>query len=191
MAVKQDTGSALVEKSAAMMTAGEIQAEIATREAAKMTRRAALAKIGLRGGMAIFAAFSIDDLARKAATVLSQQGRDNKVVDEVARQMHNAGVSFAAVPPTDDTLYTDEPCIAEESTEPGAMSPCSGTKCKGACCQACKDNQSRVKKCAEVYAVCKGSPSVCAQEQIDCNQKSLEQFNKDFAGCGSCQCQNC
>lgn len=92
----QHTGTGGQEKSALDMTPNEAKAELAKREADKMTRRAALAKVGMRTGMAIFAAFSIDDLARKTAQVLSQQSQDNAVVDKVARELHGAGVAFAS-----------------------------------------------------------------------------------------------
>ena len=90
----QATNVGNVEKSIADMTPSEAKAELEKREAAKMTRRAALAKVGLRTGMAIFAAFSIDDLARKTAAVLSQRSQDNAVVEKVAKELHNSGVAF-------------------------------------------------------------------------------------------------
>lgn len=64
-------------------------------EAAKLTRRQALSKVGLRFGAAALFALSIDDLARVAAAKLQEHAGDNRIANEVAREFKNAGVAFA------------------------------------------------------------------------------------------------
>lgn len=65
-------------------------------EAQKMNRRAALASIGLKFGAAALAAFTVDDLARKAGEELQRRSNGNQAVDKVARELRSAGVASAA-----------------------------------------------------------------------------------------------
>jgi hypothetical protein len=66
-------------------------------ESEKMSRRAVLAKVGLRFGAAALAALSVDDLARKVGAELARRSGDSKVASSVAHEFRNAGIAFADV----------------------------------------------------------------------------------------------
>ena len=122
------------------MTPDEARAELAKREAQKLTRRAALAKMGVRGAMAIFAAFSVDDLARMVAKKMEQRAGENAAVDEVARQLHNAGVSFAAVRPACIVMVDEndiQRCVGSGCLKDMPVCGCACGTSTGSRCQEC------------------------------------------------------
>ncbi len=57
----------------------------------KLSRRAALRRIGMTGGIAVLGLLTIDDLARVAAKKLDQ----NALTHGIAKDFKNAGVAFA------------------------------------------------------------------------------------------------
>lgn len=59
----------------------------------KLSRRAALRRIGMIGGMAVLGTLSIDDLARVSAKKLEQ----NELTRGIAKDFRSAGVAFADV----------------------------------------------------------------------------------------------
>lgn len=67
-------------------------------EKERMTRRAALRKIGIMSGVAAVALLSTDDLARMAANQLQQHGETKAIGDKLAKDFRSAGVAFAALP---------------------------------------------------------------------------------------------
>ena len=71
------------------------QEKLAEFEAQKMTRRQALGRFGFLAGAAAVAALSVDDLARLAGNEMSRRAAGNKVVEQVAKELQNAGVAFA------------------------------------------------------------------------------------------------
>lgn len=62
----------------------------------KLTRRQALARFGFQAGAAAVAALTADDLLRKVGEELQRRSGDNKVVQQVAKELNSAGVAFAA-----------------------------------------------------------------------------------------------
>ena len=67
-------------------------------EQEKMTRRAALRKLGFGAGLAAFSLLGVDDLARMVGQHLERMAGDNKVVEQVAKEFQQAGVAFASPP---------------------------------------------------------------------------------------------
>lgn len=57
----------------------------------KLTRRAALRRIGMTGAMTVIGVMSIDDLARVSAKKLEQ----NELTRGIAQDFKNAGIAFA------------------------------------------------------------------------------------------------
>lgn len=64
-------------------------------EAARLTRRQALAKFGFGAGAAALLALSSDDIARMAAAKLKQHAGDNQIAHLVANELKDAGVAHA------------------------------------------------------------------------------------------------
>ena len=165
-------------KAIADMTPQEARAELAKREAQKMTRRAALAKMGVRGAMAIFAAFTVDDLARMVAKKLEQQAGQNAAIDEVARQLHNAGVAFAL--PMCEEIQADGSSMMVPCNKGGGGSP-PNYNCPGQCdCNKKPTGES----CCDGTAVaswCIGRYSTAAN-CIDCCNGVYNNFCKGYDG---------
>lgn len=69
-------------------------------ERERMSRRAALRKIGITSGMAVFALFSVDDLARMVGKAMERRAGDNKIADQIAREFQQAGIARASGPST-------------------------------------------------------------------------------------------
>ncbi len=72
-------------------------------EQEKMTRRAALRRIGMAGGMAILGTLTIDDLARVSAKKLQENEVTRGIGESLAKEFKDAGVAIA------DTLAEGEP----------------------------------------------------------------------------------
>lgn len=64
-------------------------------ERERLSRRQALKKLGITSAMATFALFSVDDLARMVGKAMEQRARDNKVVEQVAKEFQHAGIALA------------------------------------------------------------------------------------------------
>ena len=68
-------------------------------ERERLSRRQALKKLGMTSAMAAFALFSVDDLARMVGKTMQQRAGDNKVAEQVAKELQRAGVTLADGPP--------------------------------------------------------------------------------------------
>ncbi len=64
-------------------------------EEARLSRRAALRKMGLTTGMAFFGLFAVDDLARIAIKQMEQHKETRQVAETVAKEFKTAGIAFA------------------------------------------------------------------------------------------------
>ena len=64
-------------------------------EQARLSRRAALRKIGMTSGMAFFGLFAVDDLARLAIKKMEQNKETRQVAETVAKEFKTAGIAFA------------------------------------------------------------------------------------------------
>lgn len=64
-------------------------------EQGRLSRRAALRKMGLTTGMALFGMFAVDDLARIAIKRMEQHKETQQVAETVAKEFKNSGIAFA------------------------------------------------------------------------------------------------
>lgn len=64
-----------------------------TYESGRITRRAALKRLGITAGMAVFSLLTVDDLARIAAKKL----KDERMCDSLANEFKDAGVAVAQI----------------------------------------------------------------------------------------------
>lgn len=64
-------------------------------DAEKLTRRAALRRIGMIGGLAVVGTLSIDDLARVSAKKLQQNELTRGIGNSLAQDFRKSGVAFA------------------------------------------------------------------------------------------------
>jgi hypothetical protein len=71
------------------------QEKLAEFQAQKMTRRQALGRFGFLAGAAAVAALSVDELTRLAGNEMSRRAAGNKAVEQVAKELQNAGVAEA------------------------------------------------------------------------------------------------
>jgi hypothetical protein len=67
-------------------------------EREKMTRRAALRKLGFGAGLAVFSLLGVDDLARLVGQRMERMAGDNKVAEQIAKEFQQAGIAFAMGP---------------------------------------------------------------------------------------------
>ena len=94
-------------------------------ESEKMTRRAALRKLGITSSMAFFSLFAVDDLARVAIKRMRQNEATRDIAETVAREFKDSGIAFASTPPN------PTPCSAGQ-IKPGCAGADIGTNC--VCC---------------------------------------------------------
>jgi len=106
-------------------------------EAEKMTRRAALRKLGITSGMAFFSLFAVDDLARVAIKQMRQNEATHDIAETVAREFQNAGIAFA-----DDPPITTGGCLPGN----GVIAGCGGADI-GANCLCCPTAAGSVAAC--------------------------------------------
>lgn len=64
-------------------------------EQARLSRRAALRKIGITSGMALFGMFAVDDLARVAIKKMEQHKETRQIAETVAKEFKTSGIVFA------------------------------------------------------------------------------------------------
>ncbi len=77
-------------------------------EQERLTRRAALRKMGYTSGIAMFSLFAVDDLARMAIKKMEQHKETRQIAEAVAREFKNSGIALAG--PYDE--YSGDPCLA-------------------------------------------------------------------------------
>jgi len=92
-------------------------------ERERLTRRQALRKFGITAGMATFAMFSVDDLARMVGRAMQQRAGDNKIAGQIALEFQQAGIAMAAPPlpsctPNDAGVSVAGYCLAEHRPTP-------------------------------------------------------------------------
>lgn len=108
-------------------------------EAEKMTRRAALRKLGITSGMAFFSLFAVDDLARMAIKQMRQNEATRDIAETVAREFKDSGIAFA-----DDGPITVGGCIPGN----GVIAGCAGADI-GANCLCCPTAAGTVAACVQ------------------------------------------
>lgn len=66
-------------------------------EQERITRRAALRKLGFGAGLAAFSLLGVDDIARMVGQRMERMARHNKVASQVAKEFQGAGIALANV----------------------------------------------------------------------------------------------
>lgn len=66
-------------------------------EREQLTRRQAIRKLGFGAGAAAFFALSTDDLTHMVGKELQKSAGDNKIANQVAKELNNAGIASADV----------------------------------------------------------------------------------------------
>ena len=115
-------------------------------EQEKMTRRAALRKLGFGAGFAAFSLLGADDLARIVGKRLERMAGDNKIAEQIAREFQGAGIAMAASP------------------SGGGLTGGSGCGCLPACgCGGCPNSyELHMCGCDNAFNQCVGpTPSGC------------------------------
>jgi len=98
-------------------------------EQERLTRRAALRKIGITSGMALFGMFAVDDLARIAIKKLEEHKETLAIGETVAREFKDSGIVFAGAiggssrPPCSDCAAG---CVADDEYD---CVDCDAAKC--------------------------------------------------------------
>ncbi len=69
-------------------------------EQERLTRRAALRKLGFGAGLSAFMLLGVDDLARMVGTKMAQMDSDNKTAEQIAKEFQSAGVAMADLGPS-------------------------------------------------------------------------------------------
>jgi len=64
-------------------------------EQERLTRRAALRKMGYTSGIALFSLFAVDDLARMAIKKMEQHKETRQIAETVAKEFKNSGIAAA------------------------------------------------------------------------------------------------
>lgn len=136
-------------------------------EAEKMTRRAALRKLGITSGMAFFSLFAVDDLARVAIKRMRQNEATRDIAETVAKEFQNAGIAFADDPPvTGKCLYGNEVIPGCAGADIGANCVCCPTAaateraCVQEACQRCYPNGLSLNP---IYYADKAAYNICLQ----------------------------
>jgi hypothetical protein len=118
------------EAKAAAQESGEENAWVKF-ERGQVSRRAALKKIGITSAMAVFAMFSVDDLARMVGQKMEQRAGDSKIAEQIAREFQQAGIVLAGSPSNCTPNYNCTGCGGSQIT--GVC--CSGSSNPTSCCQ--------------------------------------------------------
>ena len=138
-----DSSNAEYSKTMDVQTAQRVEQE-------KMTRRAALRKLGFGAGMAAFALLGVDDLARMVGQRMERMAGDNKVAEQVAKEFQGMGVALATPVP----YY---PCISNYD-----CTGCGGSAATGDCCSKSSDTTAC---CQKSYGPSSSNGDVAACQQ--------------------------
>lgn len=126
-------------------------------EQARLSRRAALRKIGITSGMAFFSMFAVDDLARMAIKKMEENKQTREIGETVAREFKNTGVVFAAAPG-----HTSA-CVNCTNTKDECLIDANGTY--NVCLQKAGSDSSKQHDCAAIYV---GQQTGCSDSYAHC-----------------------
>jgi hypothetical protein len=126
-------------------------------EQARLSRRAALRKMGLTTGMALFGMFAVDDLARIAIKKMEEQKQLHEVGETVAKEFKNTGVVFAAAPG-----HTSA-CLNCVDAKAGCLSDANGAH--QICLGKAGSDSSKQRDCDAIYA---GQQTGCDDSYYRC-----------------------
>ena len=107
-------------------------------EQEKLTRRAALRKLGFGAGFAAFSLLAVDDLARMVGRRMERMAGDNRVAGQIAKEFQQAGMAFAGgfQNPSNTTCKSDYDCSGCRTSD-DTYDCCAGDKLpsnRNSCC---------------------------------------------------------
>lgn len=114
-------------------------------EQGRLSRRAALRKMGITTGMAFFGMFAVDDLARMAIKQMEQHKETRQVAETVAKEFKNSGIAFAG--PSGSSGAPDPDCK-------GCCSKSDATLCQKCCDDATAPNSDGGSPRGKCYTAC-------------------------------------
>ncbi len=120
-------------------------------EQERLTRRAALRKMGYTSGIALFSMFAVDDLARMAIKKMEQHKETRQIAETVAKEFKNSGIAFA----NSTSNYTPTCCTSNLD-----CSCCGGT---AATCDCCSGSSDPTGCCKKAYGGLNGNLASCQQ----------------------------
>lgn len=115
-------------------------------EDSKLTRRAALRKLGYGAGVAAFSLLGVDDLARLVGQRLNRMAGDSKVAQAVAKEFQQAGIALAG-PPPNGCIYVQGP--GGSGAHPGT-GECNVNAIGSGCAQAHPNDTVACGKCVQI-----------------------------------------
>lgn len=130
-------------------------------EQERMTRRAALRRIGMTSGLVVFSLLTVDDLARLAAEKLKDNKATEQIGTSLAKEFQGAGVAFATT-------------IGNGSESSGGVPPCNNNcDLKYKTCQVAANSQYSGFPCGPYNILCpdlRGMLRDCDHDYALCNQ---------------------
>jgi len=156
-------------------------------EDSKLTRRAALRKLGYGAGFAAFSLLGVDDLARLVGQRLERLSGDSKVAQAVAQEFQSAGIALASATGTGTHLPSDCTgktvgawCRDRYTTTAERNQCCNGTLSSGGYCknadgndrQTCLDIETCASTCDfnAIGTACSGSSNCTTCVRDRCHQ---------------------
>ena len=136
-------------------------------EQEKMTRRAALRKLGFGAGMAAFALLGVDDLARMVGKRMERMAGDNKVAEQVAKEFQGMGVALADGP-SYYPYYSYSPCAGCGTTKTDEYT--AARMALGKCNDNCPTNPTQAvpDPCGCLCQNAKSTRAACLEAQACC-----------------------
>ncbi len=122
-------------------------------EDSKLTRRAALRKLGYGAGIAAFSLLGVDDFARMVGQRLQRQAGDSQVAQAVAHEFQQAGIVLAN--PVGMAATSGSHCISDYD-----CTGCGGSAVTGDCCHGSSDPTTC---CTKSYGGMNGNVAACQQ----------------------------
>ncbi len=113
-------------------------------EQGRLSRRAALRKIGMTSGMAFFGLFAVDDLARMAIRQMEQHKETRQIAETVAKELKDSSIAVASPAPSNN----GNPCV------PGVPSYPQGPLSNQHIGQDCKSNPNYFCAGATTFEAC-------------------------------------
>lgn len=129
-------------------------------EQERLTRRAALRKMGYTSGIALFSLFAVDDLARMAIQKMEQHKETRQIAETVAKEFKNAGIALAG-----PNSYND---------------PCAGSTQQD--CQGCNGNRQNT---CDSKAVTVAETNACNSAATKALQACNAPGGPDWTGFGN------
>ena len=153
----------------------------------KLTRRAALRKLGFGAGVAAFSLLGVDDLARLVGDRLARHSGDSQVAQAVAQEFQQAGIVLANPSglPDPSGLDPDSKACYHKGTRDSCIACCDNNKAR------CIGNIDYNKRFPPINVGISGVPVISGiiNKPIDCaspsgaNSPACIPYDQDYVAC--------